>query len=146
MSKNILEKIITISGKPGLFKLLSQTRNGVVAKSIMNKKKTSTNMAQHINLLSEIQVYGLVKEFPLIEIFKKIFQYESGKNTTIKPKSDTNHLEAYFFEVCQDYDPDRVYPSDIKKIIQWYNILLDVGILNFEDEILSEDNYMKNNK
>ena len=72
MSKNILEKIISISGKPGLFKLLSQTRNGIIAESILNKKKTSTNMAQHINLLSEIHVYGLVKEFLLIEIFKKI--------------------------------------------------------------------------
>ena len=140
MSKNILEKIITISGKPGLFKLLSQTRNGIIAESILNKKKTSTNMAHHINLLSEIHVYGLVKEFLLIEIFEKIFQYESGKKTRIKPKSEANRLKAYFFEVFQDYDSDRVYPSDIKKIIQWYNLLLDVGILKFEDETSPKSN------
>ena len=102
MSRNILEKIISISGKPGLFKLLSQTRNGVIAESIMHKEKTSTNSIQHINLLSEIQVYGLVEEFPLIEIFKKIFQHESGKKTRINPKSDAKFLEAYFFEVFQN--------------------------------------------
>ena len=146
MSRNILEKIISISGKPGLFKLLSQTRNGVIAESIMHKEKTSTNSIQHINLLSEIQVYGLVEEFPLIEIFKKIFQHESGKKTRINPKSDAKFLEAYFFEVFQDYDPDRVYPSHIKKIIQWYNILLDVGLLKFENEILPSKDSKKINK
>ena len=76
MSSNILDKIISISGKPGLFKLLSQTRNGVIAESIMDKEKTSTNSIQHINLLSEIQVYGLVEEFPLIKVifFEKLIR------------------------------------------------------------------------
>ena len=73
MSSNILDKIISISGKPGLFKLLSQTRNGVIAESIMDKEKTSTNSIQHINLLYKIKVYGSVEEFPLIKIFEKIF-------------------------------------------------------------------------
>ena len=125
MSRNILDKIISISGKPGLFKLLSQNRNGVIAESIINKEKTSVNSIQHINLLSEIQVYGLVEEYPLIKVFEKIFQYESGMKTKINPKSATKFLEEYFFEVVQDYDRERVYPSHIKKIIQWYNILLD---------------------
>ena len=73
MSRNILDKIISISGKPGLFKLLSQNRNIVIAESIINKEKTSVNSIQKINLLSEIQVYGLVEEFPLIKVFEKIF-------------------------------------------------------------------------
>ena len=146
MSSNILDKIISISGKPGLFKLLSQTRNGVVAESIMDKEKTSTNSIQHINLLSDIQVYGLVEEFPLIKVFEKIFQHESGTKIKINPKSATKFLEAYFFEVFQDYDRDRVYPSHIKKIIQWYNILLEVGVLKFEYKTLPRDNSKNNNK
>jgi len=146
MSRNILDKIISISGKPGLFKLLSQTRNGVIAESIINKEKTSVNSIQHINLLSEIQVYGLVEEFPLIKVFEKIFQHESGTKIKINPKSATKFLEAYFFEVFQDYDRDRVYPSHIKKIIQWYNILLDVGVLKFEYKTLPRDNSKNNNK
>ena len=144
MSSNFLDKIISISGKPGLFKLLSQTRNGVIAESIMDKKKTSTNSIQHINLLSEIQVYCLVEKFPLIKVFEKIFQHESGKKAKINPKSDPKLLEAYFFEVFHDYDRDRVYPSHIKKIIQWYNILLDVGVLKFEDETLTRNNSKSN--
>ena len=146
MSNNILDKIISISGKPGLFKLLSQTRNGVIAESIMDKEKTSTNSIQHINLLSEIQVYGMVEKFPLIEVFEKIFQHESGKKIKINPKSDPKFLEAYFFEIFHDYDRDRVYPSHIKKIIQWYNILLDVGVLKFEDETLTGNDSKNNNR
>ena len=76
MSKSMLEKIITISGKPGLFRVLSQTRTGVIAESLLDKKKTSTGMGQQINLLSEIKVYGLDKEVPLVEVFEKIHQYE----------------------------------------------------------------------
>ena len=146
MSRNILDKIISISGKPGLFKLLSQTRNGVIAESIINKEKTSTNSIQHVNLLTEIQVYGLVEEFPLIKIFEKIFQHESGNKTKINPKSDAKFLEAYFYEVFRDYDRDKVYPSHIKKIIQWYNILLEVGVLKFEHETLPSNVSKNNNK
>ena len=146
MRSNILDKIISISGKPGLFKLLSQTRNGVIAESIMDKEKISTNSIQHINLLSEIQVYGLVEQFPLIKVFEKIFQHESGKRIKINPKSDPKFLEAYFFEIFHDYDRDRVYPSNIKKIIQWYNILLDVGVLKFENETLTGNDSKNNNK
>ena len=135
----MLEKIITISGKPGLFRVLSQTRTGVIAESLLDKKKTSTGMGQQINLLSEIKVYGLDKEVPLVEVFEKIHQYESGKETRIKPKSSVDDLEAYFFEVFQDYDEDRVYPSDIKKIIRWYNLLLDFEILNFEVETTKDE-------
>ena len=146
MSSNILDKIISISGKPGLFILLSQTRNGVIAESIINKEKTSVNSIQKINLLSEIQVYGLVEEFPLIKVFEKIFQHESGNKIKINPKSDAKFLEAYFYEVFRDYDREKVYPSHIKKIIQWYNILLDVGVFRFEYKTLPSDNSINNNK
>ena len=140
MSNDILEKIISISGKPGLYKLISQTRNMVIAESILDKKRISTNMVQQINILSKIKVYGLEKEFMLIEVFEKIFRYESGKIARLIPKSANKELEGYFFEVCEDYDEDRVYPSHIKKIIQWYNLLLEKGILKFEVEKPSLDN------
>ena len=140
MSNDILEKIISISGKPGLYKLISQTRNMVIAESILDKKRISTNMVQQINILSKIKVYGLEREFMLIEVFEKIFRYESGKIARLLPKSGNKELEAYFFEVFEDYDEDRVYPSHIKKIIQWYNLLLEKGILKFEVEKPSLDN------
>ena len=139
MSEEILEKIIVISGKPGLFRMLSQTRTGVIATSLIDGKKTVTNPREQINVLTEIQIYGIRGEVPLEEVFNKIFVYEKGESIRITPKAKKDELEAYFFEVFQDYDEDRVYASDIKKIIQWYNLLLSKGILKFEAEVSAEN-------
>jgi hypothetical protein len=139
MSENMLEKIIVISGKPGLFRMLSQTRTGVIATSLIDGKKTVTNPREQINVLTEIQIYGIKGEVPLEEVFHKIFVYEKGESTRVIPKAKKDELEAYFFEVFQDYDQDRVYSSDIKKIIQWYNLLLSKGILKFEAEVSAEN-------
>ena len=132
MSESNLDKILTISGKPGLFRMISQTRTGVIAISLSDQKKVVTNIRQQINLLSEIRVYGLKDEMPLSEIFKLIYQLEKGKQARVKPKASIDELESYFFKVFQDYDEDRVYGSDIKKIIQWYNLLLDSNELKFD--------------
>ena len=132
MSESNLDKILTISGKPGLFRMISQTRTGVIAISLSDQKKVVTNIRQQINLLSEIRVFGLKDEMPLSEIFKLMYQMEKGKQARVKPKASIDELESYFFEVFQDYDEDRVYGSDIKKIIQWYNLLLDSNELKFD--------------
>ena len=132
MSESNLDKILTISGKPGLFRMISQTRTGVIAISLSDQKKVVTNIRQQINLLSEIRVFGLKDEMPLSEIFKLMYQLEKGKQVRVKPKASIDELESYFFKVFQDYDEDRVYGSDIKKIIQWYNLLLDANELKFD--------------
>ena len=132
MSESNLDKILTISGKPGLFRMVAQTRTGVIAVSLNDQKKIITNLGQQINVLSEIRVFGLKDEMPLIEIFERMYQLEKGQPATIKPKASKEELESYFFEVFQDYDEDRVYASDIKKIIQWYNLLLDSNELKFD--------------
>lgn len=132
MSESTLDKILTISGKPGLFKMMAQTRTGVIALSLIDQKKVVTNMGQQINVLSEIRVFGLKDEMPLEEIFEMMYRLEKGKAARVKSKASKEELEAYFFEVFQDYDEERVYGSDIKKIIQWYNLLLKSGFLKFE--------------
>ena len=132
MSESNLDKILTISGKPGLFRMISQTRTGVIVISLSDQKKVVTNNRQQINLLSEIRVFGLKDEMPLSEIFKLMYQLEKGKQARVKPKASIDELESYFFKVFQDYDEDRVYGSDIKKIIQWYNLLLDSNELKFD--------------
>ena len=132
MSESNLDKIITISGKPGLFRMVAQTRTGVIATSLNDQKKIVTNLGQQINVLSEIRVIGLKDEIPLSDIFKRMFRLEKGQPARIKPKASKDELESYFFEVFQDYDEDRVYGSDIKKIIQWYNLLLDSDELRFD--------------
>ena len=132
MSKSTLDNILTITGKPGLFRMIAQTRTGVIAVSLMDQKKIVTNLGQQINILSEIRVFGLKDEMPLNDIFERMFQLEKGHPARVKPKASKNDLESYFFEVFQDYDEDRVYTSDIKKIIQWYNTLLESNQFKFK--------------
>jgi len=128
-----LDKVLSISGRPGLFKLLTQTRNGFIAESLLDKKKVSVNIQHNVSILSEIAIYTLSEELPLKDVLNKIKTKENGKKTSISHKDSKDKLEEYFFEVLPDYDEDRVYASDIKKIIQWYNLLEEHNMLNFED-------------
>ena len=127
-----LEKILSISGKPGLYYLKSQTRSGFLAESLIDGKKISVSARNNVSLLSEIAIYSLTEEVPLRNIFTKIYKKESG-GEAINHKVSKDELEEYFFEVMPDYDEDRVYASDIKKVIQWYNLLNKNGITNFSE-------------
>ncbi len=133
-----LEKILSIGGKPGLFRMITQTRSGFVAESLLDGKKITVGMPGNVSVLSEIAVYTLEEELPLADVFQKIKEKENGAKTSIGHKSSKLDLEAYFFEVLPNYDEDRVYPSDIKKVIQWYNILHDNGINDFSDKTTEE--------
>ncbi len=129
-----LDKILSISGKPGLFKVVTPTRGGFVAESLLDSKRITVNSHSNVSVLSEIAVYTLTEELPLREVFKKIRTKEDGKPTSINHKDDKSVLEEYFFEVLPDYDEDRVYASDIKKIVQWYNLLQQHDLLGALDE------------
>ena len=128
-----LDKILSIAGKPGLYKLITQTRSGFVAESLLDGKKITVGLRNNVSVLSEIAIYTLEEELPLREVFLKIQVKEKGDKTSIPHKSDKIKLEEYFFEVLPDYDEDRVYPSDIKKVVQWYNILHSNGITDFSE-------------
>ena len=129
-----LDKILSIGGKPGLYKLLTQTRTGFVAESLLDKKRITVGISNNVSVLSEIAIYTLEEELPLREVFQKIQQKENGGKTSIGHKEDKLKLEEYFFEVLPNYDEDRVYASDIKKVIQWYNILHANGITDFSED------------
>jgi len=129
-----LEKILSIGGKPGLFKLVTQTRTGFVAESMIDGKKITVGMRSNVSILSEIAIYTLEEEIPLRQVFLNIQVKEKGGKTSVGHKEDKLKLEEYFFAVLPDYDEDRVYPSDIKKVIQWYNILHEQGITDFSEE------------
>lgn len=133
-----LDEIIAIGGRPGLYQVATQTRTGVVATSLIDGKRINASVRSQVSLLSEINIYGLAKEVPLHDVLKMIHAKEEGKRCAVKPKAPAEELEAFFFEVFQDYDEERVYPSDIKKIIQWYNILVDKA-----PEIFTEENPVK---
>lgn len=128
-----LEKILSISGKPGLYKMTKQTRSGFLAESLLDQKKISVSSRHNVSLLTEIAIYTLTQEVPLRAIFEKIATKEDGKQT-ISHKVPKVELEEFFFGVLPDYDEDRVYPSDIKKVVQWYNLLTKHGVTNFKKE------------
>ncbi|KQO22528.1 hypothetical protein ASF10_09135 [Flavobacterium sp. Leaf82] len=123
-----LEKILAISGKPGLYVLKVQTRTGFVAESLTDGKKITVNLKSNVSLLSEISIYTYDGEKPLTEVMQRIATKEN-KGQAISHKEDNAKLAAYFKEILPDYDEERVYPSDIKKVLNWYNTLQAKGLV-----------------
>jgi hypothetical protein len=134
-----LDKILAIAGKPGLYQLVTQTRGGFIAQSLIDNRKISVGIQQNVSILSEIAIYTLTEEVPLREVLKKIEAKENGNQTSISHKDGKDKLEEYFFEVLPDYDEDRVYASDIKKVVQWYNMLQKNDLLNLEEEPVTSE-------
>lgn len=129
-----LEKVLSISGKPGLYKLVTQTRGGFVAESLIDGKRISISLQNNVSVLSEIAIYTLTEEVPLYKVLGKIRDKENSKICSVKPKDSKDKLEEYFFDVLPEYDEDRVYASDIKKVIQWYNLLQKHDMLHLLDD------------
>ena len=127
-----LDKILSISGKP-------RTRAGFVAESLVDGKKMAVGAHNNVSMLSEIAIYTYSEEVPLREVFQKIAEKEDAKET-ISHKSSKKELENLFSEILPEYDEDRVYISDIKKVIQWYNLLVKNNVTDFsETEASSEE-------
>lgn len=128
-----VEKILAIAGKPGLFELKLQTRSGFLAESLLDGKKITVGLSSNVSLLSEISMYTYTEEKPLVEIMRAIAIKENEGPTAVSHKEDNAKLIAYFQEILPDYDADRVYASDIKKVLNWYNILQAKGMVSKEE-------------
>lgn len=128
-----VEKILAIAGKPGLFELKIQTRSGFLAESLLDGKKITVGLRSNVSLLSEISMYTYSEEKPLVEIMRAIAVKENEGPTPVTHKDDNAKLVAYFKEILPDYDEDRVYASDIKKLLNWYNILQAKGLVSKEE-------------
>lgn len=128
-----LAGIIAISGKPGLYKVIAQGKNTIIVESIEEKKRVPAYATDRISALDDISIYTYDDDKPLREIFTDIFKKENG-GATISHKEDAKKLHAYLLEVLPNFDQDRVYPSDIKKLFQWYNLLHKAGELKLEEE------------
>jgi len=132
----MLKGILAISGQPGLFKMLSEGKNGVIVESLLTGKKQTAFASAKMSTLEDIAIYTTSEDFPLKEIFKKIYVQENG-GQAIQSNAKPEELKKYFEKVLPDYDRERVYVSDIKKVITWYNLLQDKGLLN-PDETVAE--------
>ena len=132
-----LDKILAISGKPGLYALKVQTRSGFVAESLTDGKKITVGLRSNVSLLSEISIYTVSEEKPLVEVMRNIAIKEDN-GPAPSHKEDNATLAAYFAEILPDYDQDRVYPSDIKKVLNWYNMLQAKGMVSKETPVKEE--------
>ena len=117
-----LEKIVAVSGKPGLFKIISQSKGGIIVESLVDKKKLPINAMHNVSVLNDIAIYTYEEEVPLRNVLKSIAEKHENKEA-ISHKESNENLTSFFCEVLPDYDEERVYTSNIKKVIQWYNLL-----------------------
>lgn len=132
-----LSKILSIAGKNGLFKVVSQGKNTVIVESLIDQKRFPAFGHEKISSLEEISVFTTGEDISLKEVFKAFHTKLEGKSAP-DPKSDNQALKTFFGEMIPDYDKERVYASDIRKMLQWYNILLMHDMLDFKEEETQE--------
>jgi hypothetical protein len=128
-----LSKILSIAGKNGLFKVVSQGKNAVIVESLNDGKRFPAFGQEKMSSLEEISVFTTGDDLALKEVFKAFHEKLEGK-PAIDHKSDNNTLKKFFLEMVPEFDQDRVYVSDIKKIVNWYNTLLEKELLDFTEE------------
>lgn len=134
----MLKTILSVSGKPGLYKLISNSKNMVIVESLVDKKKMPIHTRDKVVSLGDISIYTETDDVPLKNIFTSIKQKENGGKASINTSAKPEELKKYFEEILPEFDKDRVYPTDIKKMIGWYNILVDANV-DFEKEEEKEE-------
>ena len=133
----MLKGILAISGQPGLFKLVAEAKNSIIVESLLTGKRMPAYATSKVSSMEDIAIFTQTGEVPLKEVLRKMWKNENGQQ--VDKKDSGNDLKAYFQKVLPEYDQDRVYVSDMKKIIQWYNLLLKNDLLTLEDDPVEED-------
>ena len=133
----MLQTILSISGKPGLYKLVSRGNNNLIVEALDGTNKRQPVFAtDRVTSLADIAMFTDSEDVPLGEVLAKVRDKEEGKVSSLNwRKASAKELQAYFAEVLPTFDRDRVHNSDIKKVIQWYNILIQAGVTDFEEEM-----------
>ena len=131
--KTDLQKVLSISGEQGLYNYISQARSGMISESLITKKRSVFGHASKVSSLSDIAIYTEEGEMPLKEVFEKM-RAHLGEESAPDAKVDQKVLIKFFSEVVPGYDADRFYPSHMKKVVQWYNILKEYASLDFVEE------------
>jgi hypothetical protein len=138
-----LKDILAISGKGGLFKFIAQARNGIVVEALEDRKRHVAPATARVSSLEDIAIFTINEEVPLADIFFMIHEKSDGKETT-SHKASAEELKGSFRELVPEYDEDRVYVSDIKKVFQWYNQLLKHQLLEVIDKEEDEEESSEN--
>ncbi len=135
-----LKDILAISGQPGLFRYIAQSRNGVIVESLLDGKRSNASASSRVSALTEISMFTEGEDIPLAEVFTKMYAYTGGK-AAISHKESNDRLKEFFGAVITDYDRERVHVSDIKKAVSWFNLLVKAGFTEFKlpDEEVAEE-------
>jgi hypothetical protein len=128
-----LTGIISISGQPGLFKIVAQSKNGIIVEGLADKKRVNVYASTKVSTLSDISMFTTGEDKPIEEIMTSVFEKEKG-GPAIDNKSDDKTIEKYFSEILPEYDKERVYVSNMRKLINWYNALQTSGNLKEKEE------------
>lgn len=129
----MLKGILAIAGYPGLFKMVSNTKNALIVESLLDKKRMPAYSSSKISALEDIAIFTEEGDVQLSEVFASIKEKENGEKA-VSHKASANDLKSYMLEILPTYDEDRVYVSDMKKIFQWYNILQANDLLNVTED------------
>ncbi|WP_028896769.1 DUF5606 domain-containing protein [Prevotella sp. HUN102] len=137
----MLQTILSIAGKPGLYKLVSRAKMNLIVETLDEKHKRVPAFAtDRVTSLADIAMFTESEDVPLGEVLGKVRDKEEGKVASLDwRKASAKELQDYFAEVLPDFDRDRVHNSDIKKLLQWYDILIKAGITNFEEDLKPTD-------
>jgi len=134
----MLKEILSISGRTGLYKLIARGKNMLIVESLNDQKRMPAYSHEKIIALGDIAIFTTESEAPLREVLENIKAKENGAKVSIDLKSDNNDLRDYFSSVMPNFDRNKVYLSDMKKIINWYNILIELGMDDFSEEAETE--------
>lgn len=128
----MLKGILSISGQSGLYKLVAESKNNIIVESLETKKRMPVYSTVKVSALEDIAIYTETGDIPLKDVFKAIYNHENG-NVAISPKASNQELKKYFEKIVPEYDKERVYISDIKKVLLWYNSLQEKELFDFTE-------------
>ena len=135
----MLKKILSISGKPGLYRLVTNGKNMLIVESLLNGKRMPAYARDKVVSLGDISIYTTEEDMPLGEVLEKVKEAADGKQVDVKAIGDDAAVRAYFKTILPEYDEDRVYTTDIRKLFSWYNQRVAAGVTDFKNEEIAED-------
>lgn len=134
----MIKRIVSIAGKPGLFKLVSQGKNMLIVESLATGKRMPAYAHDKVISLADVAIYTNDEDMPLADVLEKVAARAEGKPIDVKAFADDAAIRAYFGEILPEFDKERVYTTDIKKLFSWYNQLIAAGITKFKDDEITE--------
>lgn len=134
----MLRTILSVSGKPGLYRLLSQGKNNLIVESLVDGRRSPIHATDRVVSLGDISMFTTADDIALGEVLEALYKHQGGKALELSELKDNEALRALFAEVLPDFDRERVYPTDIKKLYSWYNILINAGFTSFVEAAETE--------